>query len=223
MLSERRKNLAKLLLIIFIFIFPLLVAHYMFYYGNIIGGSSNKGLLITEPHNISELNVRPLNYEKSDAWLDKKWHVLYLAPSNCNKTCSNILYRLEQVQIATGKNSNRVQRVNIHPIAEPKQLDKTWLDAYNKHQHMTMLSSESDYKLVGKPGAELGAKLNIDIDSDKTQQNSILNILDKNNIYIADPLGNIILSYSIKADGIEDFDSKIFKDLKKLLNISNIG
>ncbi len=44
--------------------------------------------------------------------------------------------------------------------------------------------------------------------------------LSKENLYIADPLGNIILSYKLQDN---DFDKKIFKDMKKLLNVSKIG
>jgi hypothetical protein len=200
LLSPRNKNLLKLIVIIIIFMLPLLIAQYLYYYGNITGAQTNKGNLINNPHNLLEFNLTSNTLSQSDEWQDNRWRIIFIAPEKCQKTCSSVLYRLQQVHIALGKNTNRLQRLNIHTVDYTKNLEH-WTTIYDKYPHMTM----SIYK------------------AEHANKDSLLNNFDPSSIYIADPLGNIILSYDTTLKNFEDFDTKIFKDIKKLLNISKIG
>lgn len=196
-LSKKYINIIKLLLIITSFILPLIAAHYMYYYGKVAGASTNKGNLIANPHKISELHLDKPYLLNSDVWRDQNWHILYVIPDICDQQCLDILYKLQQVHIALGKNKDRIQRVNIHNNALSNNIS-SWQTLYNTYPHMTVTTT-SRFDLCHKGS------------------NSILN---DDHIYIADPFGNIIMSYYQKNP---EFDKHLFKDIQKLLKLSKIG
>ncbi len=196
-LSKKYTNIIKLLLIISSFILPLITAHFMYYNGDIQGGSTNKGNLIKNPHNISELRLYNPELHNSDTWRDHNWHILYVMPNICDQQCLDILFKLQQVHIALGKNQDRVQRVNIHNNELINNIS-SWHTLYDKYPHMTLATS---------------AKFDLCQEGD-------VSIIDQNHIYLADPNGNIILSYNQKNS---KFDTHLLNDTRKLLKLSKIG
>lgn len=201
-LSKNNKGFICFLLIVLAFIAPIVLAHICYKYLPIAGGVTNQGTLIKNPANISELTLNTqfaaeVAVNNTDAWQEQRWRIIYLMPEACLEQCQNIIYRLQQVHISLGKNINRLQRLNIYQRDTPYNYDNLQ-SIYNKYQHITIAS----------------------IDTTQTNTHNNTQSLDPANIYLADPYGNIILSYKISDS---DFDKKILKDTKKLLNISKIG
>lgn len=196
-LSSNKKNKLYLILMAASFLLPLIIAHYMYFYGDIKGATTNKGILLSNPHNVSELQLNKPVIQSADAWRDARWHILYLPPQKCDKKCEQILYKLQQVHIAMGKNKDRIQRVIIHNNNISSHIDE-WRYIYQKYPHMTMTSFNNI------------SPLNTEI-------------IKPDNIYIADPIGNIVMRYDLNGNGLDNFDDKIHKDAKKLLSISRIG
>lgn len=212
--NNKTLNLIKLGLIIAVFIAPLIAANIYYYYGLKKGGVTNHGVLLTNQNNIqnkiSDLDFNQdfniilnqkfkLSNIKINKYDNSKWQILYFVPNYCGSDCENVLYKLQQVHIALGKNLNRAQRVVVHSgLDDINNMHQTtslnnWKNIYYKYPYMTSVLTNKNI-----------SKLNLSI----------------NNIYLADPLGNIILSYEIKDPRLAD---KLFKDAKKLLNLSKIG
>lgn len=188
MLSTRSKNLFILTFVTMLFVLPFFIAQYLYTFGNIKGAITNKGELITNPHNLSELNLDFKKFDNTDLFQENKWRILYNIPANCDSDCETILFQLQQAHIALGKNTNRLQRINIHNNIDKRKNDSI----YSKFPHIVL-------------------SLNNNLNS---------NIIEPNYVYIADPLGNIILKYNTSNKNLA---RDILKDSKKLLNLSKIG
>lgn len=193
MLSSKQKNLLSFTGMVLMFLLPVFFANLYYYYGDVQGAATNQGKLISQPHNITELNLTSAKLSNTDDWQDNRWRIIYQVPRTCHNDCEQIIHKLQQVHIALGKNINRVQRINIHAKLN------NYNNLYAKYSHIVAMLSNNE--------------------NESSEQKS-QNITNSDNIYIADPLGNIILSYQITDN---KFDSKILKDAKKLLNLSKIG
>lgn len=119
-----QKNQLKFLALVFIFIAPFIAAQFYYYYGAHKGSTTNLGTLLPNPLNTSELGIEDFT-KKSN----KKWRALYLAPKICDHACEQILYQLQQVQIAMGKNIHRFQPIVLHDA------DKNWKQINQKYIH----------------------------------------------------------------------------------------
>lgn len=199
MFSIKTKNNLIILLIFAIFIFPFIAAQLYFNYGSPKTATTNKGILLNNPRNISEIQLQDLSEQISnnkifvDKLDSKKWYVLFNKPSDCNKTCEKTIFNTQQAVLSLGKNSNRVQRVIINNNIN--NYKNNWENILINHPHITMAKSNLSH---------------LELDD----------IINHQNIYIADPHGNIILKYDYNKSS---FGNDLFKDLKKLLAISNIG
>ena len=128
-------------------------------------------------------------------WVDNKWHLLYF-PEN-NKINNEIINTLQNVNIALGKNESRLQRVII-------------------------TTSDDNLNVGNIPNSQKFLSLKQISKNNKNNLYLKFNILEyQDTIWIADPLGNVMLYYT------QPFDQHKFKDiladLKKLLSISIIG
>ena len=188
MLTIRTKNLIKLGLIVAVFLAPLIAANLYYYYGHKQGGVTNLGQLMDGTTNLSNLELTTDSFSSPslDKFKDSQWRVLYFAKDECDAQCQNILYKIQQVHIALGKNLHRFTRTIVHAKA-----DANWQEIYNTYPHMNAVLAQ------------------------KTLAN-----LPQDKLYVADPNGNIMMNYDLNDSS---FDSKLFKDMKKLLNLSKIG
>lgn len=204
--TKKTKDLLKILCIVSIFVIPIILSYLYYFFGHPRGGITNHGQLIAGVHTVSDLNldtdltaVKPNSHNQlsSDPYSKLKWQILFQAPDACDLECEKVLYKLQQVHIALGRNINRLQRTNIHQSVQ--NINDSWHDLYSKYPHMTAVFTKN---------------------SENNTATSKINILEQNKIYLADPLGNIILSYDLRSN---NFDTKLFKDTKKLIHLSKIG
>jgi hypothetical protein len=119
--------------------------------------------------------------------------MLTVVAGDCGSACEELLYLARQVNIALGKNANRVNR-SAWLGNTSDDLDSRWSEEYSS---MEKLSLRSGAEPSWPPG---------------------INPDDQPRILLIDPFGNIIMHY-----GSEHTGKEMLKDLKHLLKLSQIG
>ncbi len=179
-----------------IFLTPIIVllsSSAMFYSGYTPEGTVNKGTLMSEPIQLSELrmdiNSGPLKDE-----FPGKWSIVQFVSGDCQDKCWDTLYSSRQINIRLAKDSDRVVRYLIN--VDESNLSNTSLE---------MIKNEYPLLNIGK------------IDS-ASLPSVITEKLQESPYILFDPLGNGILIYDSTLPSGE-----LLKDLKKVLQNSKIG
>lgn len=121
-------------------------------------------------------------------WARYRWSLIYARMAPCEAQCATDLERLHQVHAALGRDQDRVQRVFLTGEARPVVRDDTALVIGRLETASTLLM------LLGPERIAAGR------------------------IFVADPLGNLVLSYPPDADR-----RRILEDLERLLDVSKVG
>ncbi|ARU57282.1 hypothetical protein OLMES_3241 [Oleiphilus messinensis] len=200
---------------------PIILATCMFFFGfGIPTSTANKGELILPPISITEMpainhnqsmiqDEFTTNFLKPDELTSpgsaseiplkaSKWALLITGTGACSQQCEQALYTTRQVNIALGKEADRVQRLAV-------------LEDFSNADQLTQ------YPLLKLYLAEAQA-----IRFFNTVRNE--NLKPQNatatdwSIWVVDPHGNVILHYDAERHG-----NDILKDMKRLLKLSNIG
>ncbi len=179
-----------------IFLTPIIVllsSSAMFYSGYTPEGTVNKGTLLSEPIQLSNLKLKvtsgPLENE-----FPGKWSIVQFVSGDCTEKCWETLYSSRQINIRLAKNSDRVVRYLIN-IGENN------------------LSSESINKIKDEyPLLNMG-----EINTDLVPSSISKKLIDSPYI-LFDPLGNGILIYDSTLPSGE-----LLQDIKKVLQNSKIG
>ena len=179
-----------------IFLTPIIVllsSSAMFYSGYTPEGTVNKGTLLSEPIELSnlkmEINSGPLTEE-----FPGKWSIVQFVSGDCTEKCWDTLYSSRQINIRLAKDSDRVVRYLIN--------------VGNNNLTAASLEKISDeYPRLNIGGIE-SALLPLSVEEKLKDSPYIL----------FDPLGNGILIYDSTLPSGE-----LLKDLKKVLQNSKIG
>ena len=200
--DTQRRGRRQLLFLASLFFVPLLLAFWLYYGGSgwRPAGGTNKGDLIDPAVPLPGVTLAtPGGTRTSAEFLQGKWTIAYLGDGTCDERCRKALYLSRQTRIALNKDMDRVQRVFL---ATGPRVDTQFLAA----EHGDLLVA-----LLG----------------DDAASNSLLAkfpVLDgvapaaAGRLYLIDPLGNLVLSYSAAAP-----DKALLTDVKKLLRLSHIG
>ncbi len=106
----------------------------------------------------------------------------------CDLLCEATLYVMQQVRESLGRERSRVSSVIVTNDNFENEQNKKIIKKYNKIRFINVINS------------------------------SFFKNLEKNHLYIIDPLGNILIFYE------KDFSAEgLKKDIKKLLKVSRIG
>ena len=197
-----RRGQRQLVLLAALFFVPLAVAFWL-YYGPTswrpVGGT-NKGDLVDPAVPLPAVALaKPDGTRAGTDLLQGKWTIAYLGDGACNERCREALYLSRQSRIALNKDMDRVQRVFL---ATGDCCDSEFLTAEHPDLAVAVLGNDADSQallakipaLGGVPPATAGR------------------------LYVIDPLGNLVLSYSAAAP-----DKALLTDVKKLLRLSHIG
>ena len=111
------------------------------------------------------------------------WQLIYARMSACEQECAQHLRRLLQVQLALGRDQDRVQRVVWH-VGNLPQLEDPQLAVHS-------LDDAAGRRVIEALGAER---------------------LQNGRVYVADPHGELILSYPPDVE-----QKELLRDLKRLL------
>jgi hypothetical protein len=196
-----RRGRRQLLLLAALFLVPLALAFWL-YYGpgawRPVGGTS-MGDLVDPARPLPQVDL-PIagGSPVRDELLRGKWSLVYVGSGFCDDRCRKALYLTRQTRIALNKDADRVERVFL---AYGDCCDNEYLE--NEQQDLVVA-------IVGSPQA--GALLrNFPTYDDGPVEKA-------GRIYVVDPLGNLVLSYSASAP-----DKALLTDLQRLLRLSHIG
>ena len=189
---KRRSNLQPFLLAL-VFFGPVLLAAVAFYgpWDWVPRGGAAHGELIQPPLPLPSGELTTLSGNRTAAqWFRSRWSLIYASTAHCAEPCVAELNRLNQVRLALGEDRQRVQLILLFAGAGPE---------------------------LPADATLLVARL------DDTAGGAILELLGTENIgdgriYIADPLGNLVMTYPSGAE-----QRGILEDLERLLTVSTIG
>lgn len=168
----------KFLLIVFIFTVPFVISYYLSkdYHAGGELQTSNYGSFINPIVELSQSTFDDYSGENLNVNQHlTKWSLIYRMPKNCSQMCSDEIYLIRQVNIALGKDMNRLERVIV--------------------LNQTVPSSEVDDLVIKYPKA-IVVKNN-----SSTFINEINKITDRYVLLLTDPLGNVILGYDEGFEG----------------------
>ncbi len=177
---------------------PMILATAMYYTGWLNpDGYSNKGELVSPAYPVAELDLKgpdgePLEARFGPEVSDPDWLMLVVA-GICEMECQELLYLARQVNVALGKNADRVSRA-AYLEQIPADLDNRWSEEYPS---MERLQSTGERVPGWPPGVS------------PEEQPQIL---------LVDPFGNIMMRYTPEHSG-----KNMLEDLKHLLKLSQIG
>ena len=156
----------------------------------------NYGTMINPPVDLGslelELDYQPLNIDS----MERKWMIIHFIDERCNEACLEAFYFSRQINTAIGREKDRVKRFYVASSNTNEKIKKLFQDETN----LTAISAKN-LDLLRKKMVEAG-----------------INPFVQPGFFLADPLGNIILSYQGDID-----PKKILSDIKKLLRASKIG
>ena len=179
-----------------IFLTPIIVllsSSAMFYSGYTPEGTVNKGTLLSEPIQLSNLKLKVTSGPLEDEF-PGRWSIVQFVSGDCTEKCWETLYSSRQINIRLAKNSDRVVRYLIN------------IGGNN-------LSSESINKIKDEyPLLNMG-----EINTDLVPSSISKKLIDSPYI-LFDPLGNGILIYDSTLPSGE-----LLQDIKKVLQNSKIG
>lgn len=177
---------------------PMIFATIMFYTGWLNpAGHTNNGTLIQPVVSVQTLNLetaagKPLAERFGPDKVEPEWLLMVVA-GKCDSECEELMYLARQVNIALGKNANRVSRAAVLGTV-PTDLSSRWSKEYSLMERLTPAS-----------GTEPAWPAGIDPQAEPR-------------ILLVDPFGNMMMHYGSGNTGKE-----MLEDLKHLLKISQIG
>jgi len=189
------RNNRTLWLLLALFVIPVVIAYLYFFFGP-KPDTNNYGKLIVPVIDIETFKLA----DKSGALLSREaltpmWRMYYFAGASCNKDCQLSLYNMRQINIALGKNADRVQHVIVHLNQPDNEFVKL---AEAEHTAAINMFSQPEY---------ISTLLKLENNTAETQS-----------IYLVDPQGNVMMKFT------KELTPKlILKDLNKLLKISQVG
>jgi len=214
--GKRKHPTYVILIISLLFLIPLLMA-LILYIENITLGknTTNHGQLIIPPFPITKLDLynskgqllknQSKNNTNEEASPNKnrtngKWLMLYLYPTSCEQKCEQGLYKMRQIRLATGKNRDRLERAILTYSDTPSdaKLKNLLSTRYKGTRHLMVSRQHFENTIQTHVHAAYANK--------------------KGALFIADPLGNILMVYTSNAK-----PKGIFKDIQRLLKVSQIG
>lgn len=200
-----RHQQPRLVLLAFVLLFfgPLLGANYLLSHGGTwFKAKTNYGFLLQPMLSLDSLNTLS-SATKTHSSLNGKWLLLYLAPQHCGDLCQANLHKMQQVRAALGKDTPRLQNALLTTTLAKSPLLNNWL---HQHYPSTLLLTVRNKPLQRWIAPALGQLPPQSID------------IQQGSLYLADPLGNVLLAYRPDA-----LSRGLFKDLTRLLKVSHIG
>lgn len=181
-----------------VFFGPLFFAMWLFYVPNswLNSSTQNHGTLIQPAQPLNEFELSDID---GNAWNHEqftgKWTLLYIGDETCDLYCEASLFKMRQVRLTLGRDSERVQRKYL---------------GLNKNQ-----KAQAIKEIFSKfPRMQVGWFDKSEVDNALPQ----FKVFPIHQVYVIDPLGNLMMWYS------KDATSKgMKKDLKRLLKVSKIG
>ena len=192
----QRRSSTPVWVVLVVFAAPFSLALLFFFNPSWLPGArTNFGALIQPPVALPGAALRTSEGENSSIHaLKGQWTLIVVVDSDCGKDCRETVHSLRQIRLALGEEKARVERllIALHAAENPtmEELGKAY-----PGMHFLAGGSEEVRQfaaLFSKPG--FGTH---------------------NNVYIADPMGNLMMKY-----GPDSSPEHVLKDVEKLLKAS---
>lgn len=202
MFKEKKwSNRIQLILLFAIFLAPLVGAYYAYSTKDSrTFNTVNNGEFYTPPQDLANIvfdrsNGAALNFKD----FDKRWYMVVVADGSCLQVCEASLEKIARVRAMNGKNIARIVSVLAHNnLPEARSTDL--LRKYG----VEGISAQNSEKFSTWLTPFYKARKQQTFEPDR--------------IYLIDPLKVLMMSYPA------DIDPKgLFKDLKRLLKVSQVG
>lgn len=187
------RSMKTFYLLILVFVLPFTMAVFLHFIDLKPSGKSY-GSLVQPPKNLQIPALTDVQGKvfKPEQW-NKIWSIVTVDTTGCNTSCAERVHMLKQVHTSMNKEIDRVQRVLLVPIDIKAE---TFSDLQKKYPDLIVLAG-ADAETVNF-AAEFSA--------------------NRGNVFLVDPLGNLMMSYP------EKFDPKgLRSDLSRLLKNSWAG
>ena len=156
----------------------------------------NYGRLLSDPIDVGTLDLE-LDYQNLNVdSMERKWMLVHFINDACLESCADLIYVARQVNVLLARQQTRVKRYIAAPIEVKPKLEN-FFTTYQDLNFIEVKDQSTTIQEFKKNGIDPFAQPNM---------------------FVIDPIGNIILHYSGEVDG-----KKILADLKKLLGASKIG
>ena len=156
----------------------------------------NYGRLLSEPIDVGTLDLE-LDYQNLNVdSMERKWMLVHFINDACLESCADLIYVARQVNVLLARQQTRVKRYIAAPIEIKPKLEN-FFTTYQDLNFIEVKDQSTTIQEFKKNGIDPFAQPNM---------------------FVIDPIGNIILHYSGEVDG-----KKLLADLKKLLGASKIG
>lgn len=198
--AQTRRNRAKLLMIIALFLIPPVSAWVVWKSMSMSGADSttNAGTLIVpaRPLELAGLELPDASGLPPER-LRGRWVYVVFASAGCDERCREQLYLTRQIRLGVNKDTRRVQRLLVLGRAPGSEATEYLAE---EHEDLTWtVASSAAQRLLDRFRGEGFAP-------------------EGDQYFLIDPLGNLMMFYDagVPAKGV-------LRDLKKLLKISQIG
>lgn len=197
-MENKTKSRSYLLGLFAVFFGPLFFAMWLFYVPNswLNASTQNHGMLVAPAQPLEEFELMAID---GDSWGHEefigKWTLLYIGDGSCDLYCEANLFKMRQVRLTLGRDSERVQRRYLGLSTDR--------------------NTESLNEILAKYPRMQAAWF------EKAVVNKVLPQFQKfpiHQVYVIDPLGNLMMWYPKEATS-----KGMKKDLKRLLKVSKIG
>ena len=156
----------------------------------------NYGRLLSDPIDVGTLDLE-LDYQNLNVdSMERKWMLVHFINDACLESCADLIYVARQVNVLLARQQTRVKRYIAAPIEVKPKLEN-FFTTYQDLNFIEVKDQSTTIKEFKKNGIDPFAQPNM---------------------FVIDPIRNIILHYSGEVDG-----KKLLADLKKLLGASKIG
>ena len=156
----------------------------------------NYGRLLSNPIDVGTLDLE-LDYQNLNVdSMERKWMLVHFINDACLESCADLIYVARQVNVLLARQQTRVKRYIAAPIEIKPKLEN-FFTTYQDLNFIEVKDQSTTIQEFKKNGIDPFAQPNM---------------------FVIDPIGNIILHYSGEVDG-----KKLLADLKKLLGASKIG
>lgn len=193
-LPDKKQGRWMLLLLVFFFSVPLVAVLLMHHYDWHPQGRSHGDLITPHALNIpgNLMTIQGLYVEPE--LLKNKWSMVYVT-HNCQAACEERLHVMRQLHASLAKDIKRVQRILIASDGNLQGLHQQYPDiVILNHPENELMALRNQFDVADMPAGS------------------------DNRIYLVDPLGNLMMSFSDKVTPVE-----IRKDLTRLLAYSWAG
>ena len=198
--AEINRNRWKLVGIFAIAVVPVVLAFTMYFAGFAIPqGKTNKGQLLWPPVELGQSAIPALRALTPTGEESGKWSLMLSGRATCDADCEARLHEIRQVNVAMGRESERVGRILASDVS-PEQSA-----ALKAHYPALQVVSVSPENLA-------------QFETQAQQVGAASTAHDEWQVWLIDPLGNVILQYGPQQDGYD-----MMADLKRLLKLSKIG